>query len=292
MKFKKLTATLLSVFALSQACYAQDVQVSLNGNIVNFPSQQALIVENRTLIPVRGLFDEMGYSIDWNNDTKVVTLQKDGKTIKLTIGESSYSVNGNELTLDVPAQIINERTMIPLRAISEATGCQVLWDNDKKIATVIDESIVENGGVVINLENDSEVDFLDKYNAITNNFSEKSTQFANETVAIVSDQNNFKTQEQYKEALKKLQIAVSNYRSTITQTKQAINALPDTAKFAKLKTAAIDYIETFEEFALNAENLCNSKITFDEFSTNYNKLGTELALKEAKVNDEMKALAA
>ena len=87
MKFKKLTATLLSVFALSQACYAQDVQVSLNGNIVNFPSQQALIVENRTLIPVRGLFDEMGYSIDWNNDTKVVTLQKDGKTIKLTIGE-------------------------------------------------------------------------------------------------------------------------------------------------------------------------------------------------------------
>ena len=59
-----------------------------------------------------------------------VVSEKDGVEISLQIGSTKMHVNGAEKILDVPAKLLNGRTLVPVRAISEAFGCNVDWDND------------------------------------------------------------------------------------------------------------------------------------------------------------------
>ncbi len=90
-------------------------------------------VSSTTLIPVRGVLDLFGAEIRWFSDTKQVEVVKDGTSIILTIDSNTALVNGENVTLIEPAQIINDRTMIPLRFVSENLGCDVLWFEDGKI---------------------------------------------------------------------------------------------------------------------------------------------------------------
>lgn len=133
---KKFAAALfIIIFSafISLSVYAQDINVCLNRRDMSFSSQEPVISNGRTLVPLRGLFDNMGYSIDWNSITKTVTLSGNSvNTIKITIGAESYTVEGESFKLDTPAQIINGSAMIPLRAVAEATGAAVYWDVDSK----------------------------------------------------------------------------------------------------------------------------------------------------------------
>lgn len=105
--------------------------------------QQPIIQDNRTLVPLRGVFEALGATVYWNNATRSVTAYKDGTTVELAIGSSTMYVNGQPKYLDVAGQIINDRTMVPLRAISEAFGAVVYWDNDTRTVRVYsDESTV------------------------------------------------------------------------------------------------------------------------------------------------------
>lgn len=120
---------------ISLSVYAQDINVYVDSYPVSFSSQQPVISNGRTLVPLRGLFDLMGYEISWDGSTKTAALtsrtDKSNK-IEITVGADSYTARGEVFSLDTPAQIINGSTMIPLRAVAEATGAAVYWDNDSK----------------------------------------------------------------------------------------------------------------------------------------------------------------
>lgn len=121
---------------------ANTIPVFVDGVQINF-DQQPIIQEDRTLVPLRGVFEALGATVYWNNDTRSVTAYKDGTTVELAIGSSTMYVNGQPKYLDVAGQIINNRTMVPLRAISEAFGAVVYWDNDTRTVRVYsDESTV------------------------------------------------------------------------------------------------------------------------------------------------------
>ena len=96
----------------------------------------AQIVDNRTLVPLRAIFEALGATVEWDEATRTVTSTKGGTTVKLTIGDNKIYVNGVTRELDVPAQIINSRTMVPTRAIAEAYGCAVEWDESARVVTV------------------------------------------------------------------------------------------------------------------------------------------------------------
>ena len=96
----------------------------------------AQIVEGRTLVPLRAIFEALGASVEWNGETSTVTSEKDGTAVKLTIGENKIYVNGEAKELDVPAQIIESRTMVPARAVAEAYGCAVEWDADTRTVII------------------------------------------------------------------------------------------------------------------------------------------------------------
>lgn len=84
--------------------------------------------DGRTLVPVRFIAESLGAQVDWDEATSTVSVNEGATEIKLVIDQNEMSVNGSTTLLDVPAETINDRTMLPLRALAEALGRRVFWD--------------------------------------------------------------------------------------------------------------------------------------------------------------------
>ncbi len=107
-----------------------------NGNVVN-PE----LVNDRTMVPLRRIFNELGAQVDWDDATQTVIAVKGGKVIKLTIGSNIAYVteNGKQttITLDAKPYITNDRTLVPLRFVSETFDSLVGWDQDSNTAIIV-----------------------------------------------------------------------------------------------------------------------------------------------------------
>ena len=79
------------------------------------------VLNNRTLVPVRFISENFGADVSWNADEKKVTV-KGEKTIELTIDDPKIVIDGSEQALDAAAVVVDNRTMLPLRALCEALG--------------------------------------------------------------------------------------------------------------------------------------------------------------------------
>jgi hypothetical protein len=86
-------------------------------------------VTNRTLVPMRRIFEALGASVHWDGETRTVTALRGNTTIDLTIDNPWAKVNGLIVILDQPARIVSDRTVVPLRFVSEQLGLQVDWDD-------------------------------------------------------------------------------------------------------------------------------------------------------------------
>lgn len=106
-----------------------EVTVTVDNETVSF-DQIPLIINGRTLAPLRAIFEKLGATVDWNGETKTITAVKNDTTITLQIDNSEMYKNGTAIALDTAPQIIGERTLVPVRAISEAFDCNVDWNND------------------------------------------------------------------------------------------------------------------------------------------------------------------
>ncbi len=109
------------------------IEVKINGSALSF-DRQPVIIDGRTLVPMRAIFEALGAEVEWNGSTLAVTARKDGVVISLKINDNKMTVGDKTVTLDVAAQLINDRTMVPVRAISEAFGCVTEWnDSDRTV---------------------------------------------------------------------------------------------------------------------------------------------------------------
>lgn len=145
-KFFSLTVIAAMVMSMSYPIYAADKtkgepDVFVNDSKIRFEDQNAVIVNGVTLVPARGVFDALGCSVNWDEKTRtvLVTSETGVRDIVIKIDSDVMTVRtfktimnseSKEYKLEVPAQIMNERTMIPLRAVSEAMDCLVQWDSD------------------------------------------------------------------------------------------------------------------------------------------------------------------
>lgn len=102
--------------------------------------QPPVIIDGRTLVPLRAIFEALGARVDWNGDTRSVTATRGDTTILLTIGNTTMYRNGVPTEIDVPGQIISDRTMVPVRAVSESFGADVVWDNDARTVFVYSDA--------------------------------------------------------------------------------------------------------------------------------------------------------
>lgn len=107
------------------------IKVQLDGRMLAF-DQPPLIVDGRTLVPFRSVFEAMGANVKYIADTKTVIANKTVTTITLKIGSTKAQVDDRTVELDVAARVENGRTMVPLRFVGEAMGYEVVWDGDAK----------------------------------------------------------------------------------------------------------------------------------------------------------------
>ena len=87
------------------------------------------VINDRTLVPLRFISESFGAQVGWDEATQTATVVLDGKTVNTVIGSNALTVDGQSVPLDVPAQVINDRTMLPLRAMAESLGKTVFWDD-------------------------------------------------------------------------------------------------------------------------------------------------------------------
>ncbi len=90
----------------------------------------------RTLVPLRGVMEQFGASVDWLPESKQIKIKHGDKEVILTLGSTKALVNGEEVELDVPAKVINGRTLIPLRFVSEQLGMNVVWEGKTQSITI------------------------------------------------------------------------------------------------------------------------------------------------------------
>ena len=157
-KYLILTLSFIMMILVSLNCFADSsITVTLNGEKIDCESygSPATIVDGRTLVPLRAIFEALGASVEWDNGTKTVTSNLGDTQIKLTVGDNNLYKNGSAVKLDVPATIINSRTMVPARAIAESFGVDVKWDS--KTRTVILEKASKSYAVLVENKN-SEAD--------------------------------------------------------------------------------------------------------------------------------------
>lgn len=109
--------------------------VVFNGQNLLFDTSPT-IENGRILAPLRAIFEALGADVQWDGSTQTVMATKDSTEIQLIIGGQAYK-NDQQVDLDVPAKIINDRIMVPLRFVSDSFGCQVSWDEATKTVTII-----------------------------------------------------------------------------------------------------------------------------------------------------------
>lgn len=98
--------------------------------------QPPVVIEERTMVPLRGVFESMGATVDWIPETQTIFAQRQSDVVSLQIGNGVLYRNGQEIPLEVPPQIVGERTMVPVRAVAEAFGSQVEWNNETRTVVI------------------------------------------------------------------------------------------------------------------------------------------------------------
>lgn len=132
---KKIIFALFLIVPLliATAAYADfGIRLYINGNEIQ-SDVPPMIINDRTMVPARVVFENLDATVDWNPDTRQVTVKSSsGTNIVLTIGEKQAAVGGKTVTMDVAPMILSDRTMLPIRFVSENLGYDVNWNPTSK----------------------------------------------------------------------------------------------------------------------------------------------------------------
>jgi len=133
---RKLALAGGALFAAATMASAQpNIGTELNGQRLYF-DQPPVMQEGRVLVPLRGIFENLGADVLYTPATKTIKATGDGNTVELTLGERQAFINGRQVYLDVPAGTIGGRTMVPLRFVSEAMGADVKWQSASRTVAI------------------------------------------------------------------------------------------------------------------------------------------------------------
>lgn len=114
----------------------RSISVTINDKKVLFDTAP-IMINDRTLVPMRAIFEELGANVNWDAATQTISSNFNGMTIKMQIGSEIMTQNNKVITLDVAPIIFGDRTLVPVRAISEVAGAQVTWDDETKTVKII-----------------------------------------------------------------------------------------------------------------------------------------------------------
>ncbi len=145
MKKKVACLTVFIGMLMASVCYgSEDISITVDGEELETDTP-AQIIEGRTMVPLRAIFEALGANVEWDGSSKSIKAQKGDVSIDMQIDNKIFKVSNEEKELDVPPLIIDGRTMVPARAVAESLDCEVEWDSVNKnvIITKSDEVTTE-----------------------------------------------------------------------------------------------------------------------------------------------------
>ena len=148
-----MVVVLLLVMFTFNVSAQSNVCVYLNGEKITFDVQPQ-IINGRTMVPMRKIFEELGASVEWVQETKTIIGKKEDTTIIMQIDNKELSVNDNVSILDVAPSIIDGRTLVPVRAIAESLGVDVLWYGDIATVAIYNDKTTIEQKILYNLKGD------------------------------------------------------------------------------------------------------------------------------------------
>lgn len=140
---KKIIAIVLTVMtaaaALGVSVLADDtIKVLINGEQITFTDVEPYIEHGRTLVPMRKIFESLGANVEWDADTRTIVSYDpvSDVSIVMQIDSNIMFVNETPIELDVPAVIVDSRTIVPVRAVAEGMNSVVNWDGNTRTVTI------------------------------------------------------------------------------------------------------------------------------------------------------------
>lgn len=152
-RVKKIAVALICILAFgassmmpseeSWAATNKEIHVVNDGQKLSF-DQSPIMVNDRVMVPIRTIFELLGYSVQWDGNLQMATAKKAGNEITVCIDDPVISHTKGSYTCDVPPMIINGRTLVPVRAISECAGCTVDWRSNTQTVMISNGSTTDN----------------------------------------------------------------------------------------------------------------------------------------------------
>lgn len=115
---------------------AKEVKIEIDGKAMVPKDMPAVIIDSRTMLPMRQIAQELGCEVNWNEAAKQIYVMRDSDIIVFTVDSKTGYENGKEFTMDVPATIVNDRTMLPVRALADALHLNIKWDDPNRIVSI------------------------------------------------------------------------------------------------------------------------------------------------------------
>ena len=120
--------TLLMILSLTVTAFATDdeICVYLDGIEIEFDVKPQ-VINGRTMVPIRAIFEKMGAHVSWNADTNTAVCTKDSTIVKMTVNSNLIYINDAATTMDTTPVVVTGRTLAPARYVAEAFGATVKW---------------------------------------------------------------------------------------------------------------------------------------------------------------------
>lgn len=153
--FKKtLASLLLSVSVIMPAAVSgqalaiepKPISIKVDGAAVTLPDAKPFIDQatSRTMVPIRFISEKLGAKVEFDQAIQTVKIERNGKQVTFKIGEMEYGKGDARFAIDAPAIIKDDRTFVPLRAVSQAFEVYVKWDSSKRQVTVEQNPVIKN----------------------------------------------------------------------------------------------------------------------------------------------------
>lgn len=122
---------------------APEIKVKIDGKTMTPKDMPAVSIDGRTMLPMRQIAQELGCEVVWNEEAQQVYVVNDDYTLVFTINKNIGYQNGKEFKMDVPPMIVNDRTMLPVRALATALDLNITWEDATRTVNIAEKKAAQ-----------------------------------------------------------------------------------------------------------------------------------------------------
>ena len=133
----------IAALAVCSSASAQGISVYVDGKAVTFPVGGPMEWKGNVMVPLRGVFEDMGATVNWDQAARMVTIGKGDTTIKMTVGEAHALKNEETVVTQVKSILRGGAVYVPLRFLAETLDAKVEWKGDNRTVNITTRKVVQ-----------------------------------------------------------------------------------------------------------------------------------------------------